>query len=357
MSTEPDKRIKRKLFSPSVFVITFIVFGVLATIQMKIIGNYIDYKSIPLPMAISVSVYWLIAALFFTLFTRYQSNKHFNKPIEEFGKAAKRVAEGDFSVYIPPRHTADKMDQLDVIFCDFNTMVEELGSIETLKTDFFSNVSHEIKTPLAVIQNTAEILKNEPLSEKQMEYADTVYQASKRLSGLITNILKLNKLEKQTIVPDRQRYDLCAQLVICALQFENVWESKDIEFEADIEDSAYINSDRELMDIVWNNLLSNAFKFTEPGGSVKLSQETKEHEICVTVSDTGCGMDDNTVKHIFDKFYQGDTSHSTEGNGLGLALTVRVLSLMNYTITVKSEPNKGTEFTVHIPMEREETGQ
>lgn len=352
---ETDKRIKRKLFSPALFIITFIVFGILATIQMKIIGNYIDYKSIPLPMAISVSIYWLIAALFFTLFTRYQSNKHFNRPIEEFGKAAKRVAEGDFSVYIPPRHTADKMDQLDVIFCDFNKMVEELGSIETLKTDFFSNVSHEIKTPLAVIQNTAELLQYEQLSERQREYVDTVYQASKRLSGLITNILKLNKLEKQTIVPDRQRYDLCAQLVDCALQFENVWESKNIEFEADIEDSAYITADRELMDIVWNNLLSNAFKFTEPGGCVKLSQKTNENEICVAVADSGCGMDENTVKHIFDKFYQGDTSHSTEGNGLGLALTIRVLALMNYTVTVKSEPNKGTEFTVHIPIESEET--
>lgn len=357
MSTEApdDKRIKKKLFSPSVFVITFIVFGIFATIQMKLIDSYIDYKSISLSMAVSVSVYWLMSSLLFTLFTRYQINCHYQKPMNEFGKAARKVAKGDFSVYIPPRHTADKMDQLDVILCDFNKMVEELGSIETLKTDFFSNVSHEIKTPLAVIQNTAELLKNESLTDTQQEYADTIYQSSKRLSGLITNILRLNKLENQTILPDKQKYNLCVQLADCALQFESVWEKKNIEFEADMEDSAEITADCELMEIAWNNLLSNAFKFTEPNGVVKISQETKDNEICVTVSDSGCGMSEETVKHIFDKFYQGDTSHSTEGNGLGLALTMKVLELMNYTITVESKISEGTKFTVHIPIESEES--
>lgn len=350
-----DKRVKRKLFSPSVFIITFIVFGILATIQMIIIGNYIDYKRMPFSLAFSVFVYWLSSSLLFTLFTRYQYNKHYQRPVDEFGKAAKKVAEGDFSVYVPPRHTADKMDQLDVIFCDFNKMVEALGSIETLKTDFFSDVSHEIKTPLAIIQNTAELLKNERLTDTQKEYADTIYQSSKRLSGLITNILRLNKLEKQTILPDREEYDLCAQLAECALQFESVWENKGIDFEADIEDSAAVTADYELMGIVWNNLLSNAFKFTGAGGAVKISQKTTDKEIVVTVSDTGCGMSRETVKHIFDKFYQGDTSHSTEGNGLGLALAGRVLELMNCTITVQSEINKGTEFTVHIPTEGEES--
>lgn len=349
-----DKRVKKEIFSATIFVITFIVLGILSTVQMKIIGRYIDYKSMSAGMFISVFAYWIMASLIFTLLTRYQINRHYRKPMEEFGKAAKKVAEGDFSVYIPPRHTADKMDQLDVILCDFNRMVEALGSIETLKTDFFSNVSHEIKTPLAVIQNTAELLRNENLTDRQREYADTVYRYSKRLSGLITNILKLNKLEKQTILPDTQTYNLCVQLADCALQFEDVWEKKNIEFEADMEDSAEITADYELMDIVWNNLLSNAFKFTASGGIVKISQTTEDSEIRVTVSDSGCGMDRETSAHIFDKFYQGDTSHSAEGNGLGLALVMRVLELMNYTITVESEVGKGTEFTVHIPTESEE---
>ena len=298
-----------------------------------------------------MTAYWLLVSAAFTILIRWQIVRHYDKPLKQFVKATKDVANGDFSVYVRPIHTADKADYLDVMIADFNKMVAELGSIETLKTDFLSNVSHEIKTPLAVIQNYAELLGKSNLSkEKVQEYADNILQFSRRLSQLITDILKLSKLEKQTIHPAASEYDLCSQLCECVLHFETLWDQKEIEFSAEMEDEAIILADENLMELVWNNLISNAIKFTKPGGTVTLKQSSTEKEIIVQISDNGCGMSEETLNHIFDKFYQGDTSHATEGNGLGLAIALRVLQLMEYTILAESVMGQGTTFTVRIPI-------
>lgn len=341
-----------KRFEWSIFLITFFAFGLLVTINMFILGEYINYKVIATADMVEIIVFWIIFACGFTLLTTHQINRRYRDPIKKFAEATEKVANGDFSVYVPQKHTrGDRQDFLDKIFADFNKMVEELGSIETLKTDFFSNVSHEIKTPLAAIQNYAEILQKDDLSDEQRkEYAAVIMQSTKRLSELITNILKMNKLEKQTIRPVPEPYDLCEQLCNCVLQFEDSWERKEIDFIANIEDRVTIEADESLLEIVWNNLLSNAIKFTEPGGTVTLDQTSNEDEVIVSVSDSGCGMSPETVRHIFDKFYQGDTSHSTEGNGLGLALVLRVLQLMGGTITVDSKQGEGTTFVVRIPL-------
>ena len=347
---DKDKRIKTSLFPFSIFIITSIGFALFTTGQLRIIGEYIDISKIPLIHAIAIPAMWVIAAAAFTWMTAYQIDKRYQKPLEDFAQATKKVASGDFSVYMAPKHTPDKADHLDVIFTDFNKMVEELGSIETLKTDFFSNVSHEIKTPLAVIQNNAELLHREEITEEQrMEYTENILHATKRLSSLIINLLKLNKLEKQVIKPQPQEFDLCAQLCDCALQFEDMWDKKEIEFEADMEDRVTICADAGLLELVWTNLLSNAMKFTPSGGTITIKQTSDEKNIIVSISDTGCGMDEKTVKRIFDKFYQGDTSHATEGNGLGLALVQRILELSDGTISVKSTLGKGTTFTVTLP--------
>lgn len=306
------------------------------------------------------TVYWALVAVSLTLYARWQIKRAYEEPMHRLAKATAKVAQGDFSVYVPPLHTADKLDYLDVMILDFNTMVEELGSIETLKTDFFSNVSHEMKTPLAVIQNCTQLLNKENITEeKRHEYADSILQSTRKLSNLITNILKLNKLEKQTIHPVPEHYDLCRQLCDCALQFEDTWESKKLELITDIEDWVMVEADPGLLELVWTNLLSNAVKFTPPGGTITLTQTSDKKEITVSVSDTGCGIDEETMRHIYDKFYQGDTSHSTEGNGLGLALVQRILQLSDGTITVKSRVGQGSTFTVRLPASnhREETSQ
>ena len=306
------------------------------------------------------TVYWALVAVGLTLYARWEIKRAYEEPMHRLAQATAKVAQGDFSVYVPPLHTADKLDYLDVMILDFNTMVEELGSIETLKTDFFSNVSHEMKTPLAVIQNCAQLLQKEDITEeKRREYTDSILQSTRKLSNLITNILKLNKLEKQTIRPAPEHYNLCQQLCDCALQFEDAWENKDLEFVADIEDRVMVEADPGLLELVWTNLLSNAVKFTPAGGTITLTQTSDEKEIVISVSDTGCGIDEETMRHIYDKFYQGDTSHSTEGNGLGLALVQRILQLSDGTITVKSRIGQGSTFTVRLPasFHREEINQ
>lgn len=349
MKQSEERTVRDNRFPPSLFLVFFGVLLLMSGIHTGLVVGMNELGWSDLTQVFIPLVYWSAVAVGLTLFTRRQVQKVYEEPMHRLAEATQKVAGGDFSVYIPTIHTSDRLDYLDKMLIDFNKMVEELGSIETLKTDFFSNVSHEIKTPLAVIQNNAELLRLEDLTDAQQEYADAIYQSSRRLSDLISNILKLNKLEKQTIVPEVRTYDVCAQLAECALGYEQAWEGKALEFEADMEDRADIAADPALMELVWNNLFSNAVKFTEPGGSILLTETSDAENVYVSVRDTGCGICEETRKHIFEKFYQGDTSHATAGNGLGLALAMRVLQLNHFDIQVESVQGKGSCFTVTMP--------
>lgn len=271
------------------------------------------------------------------------------RPVKKIINAAEQIMKGDFSVRIPPIYSIDNAGDFDLIADYFNKMAEELSGIETLRTDFIANVSHELKTPLMVIQNYGTMLQQPDLSEpKRMEYAKAVTEASVKLTDLITNILKLNKLENQKIYPKTEPYDLGEQLCECLLSFEALWEEKDLDIQTDIEESVFIDADPQQLSLVWNNLFSNAIKFTENGGKVSLSMFSEGEHAIVKVSDTGCGIPQEIGKHIFEKFYQGDTSHSSQGNGLGLALVKRVIDIIGGDIFVNSQVGKGSTFTVRI---------
>lgn len=205
------------------------------------------------------------------------------------------------------------------------------------------------------MQNYGTMLQSPNLpEERRLEYAKAITESSRRLADLITNILKLNKLENQQIYPQWQTYNLGEQICECLLNFENIWEKKEIDIDTDIEEEVFIDSDAELLTLVWNNLFSNAMKFTEPGGCVSVSLKSDGGFAVVQVSDTGCGISQEVGSHIFEKFYQGDTSRSTQGNGLGLALVKRVVDIVDGDISVQSEVGKGSTFTVRI--RRKENG-
>lgn len=294
-----------------------------------------------------VSIFGMTALL--TISIGITRKLRMERPLKAILKATKKISGGDFSVRIPERNNPILYNEFDEIVKNLNIMAKELSSVETLRMDFISNVSHELKTPLAVIQNYATILQDKNISEeKRLEYDSAIISASRHLTSLITNILKLNKLENQQIFPHKKEFDLSEQLAESLLEFESLWEKNQINIETEIEDGIKVFSDAELLSLVWNNLLSNAFKFTKSGGTVKVSLQKDENGTCVTVSDTGCGMSKETKKHIFEKFYQGDASHATKGNGLGLALVKRVCDITGAKISVKSEEGKGSEFKVEI---------
>lgn len=346
---QTDGRVTVKYNTWKVFLVTFIILCSLTGLQAVLFSSQMYGINVPREYIIFMTIYWAFISLLFCLVTKYQIRSKYDEPMRRMSTAAKQVAEGDFSIWVEPIHRGAKKDYIDVMFEDFNKMVAQLGKTETLQNDFITSVSHEFKTPLAVIQSYSAMLRKDDLPpEKRKEYSDTLILASQKLSALVANILKLSKLENQEIVSTAEPYDLCRQLCDCSLSFETVWEEKGVNFEVDIEEKVIIHADESLLEIVWNNLISNALKFTEPGGTVTLKQTSDEDSVTVSVSDTGCGISDEAIDHIFDKFYQSDVSRSQEGNGLGLALSLRAAELSGGTLSVKSSLGFGTTFTVRI---------
>ena len=290
-----------------------------------------------------------LLSLIFTVLDSIRRKLTVERPVKHITDAAEKIVKGDFSVRVDTQNRFATDDNFNKVIECFNKMAEELSSVETLRTDFIANVSHEMKTPLSVMQNYGTLLQTPNLDdEKRIEYAKGVVDNSRRMADMMTNILKLNRLENQQIYPQTSEFNLGEQLCECLLQYENVWEKADIDIYTDIQENVIVNADAELLSLVWNNLFSNAFKFTESGGSVSVTLSSTPHHAVIKVTDTGCGMTPDIGAHIFEKFYQGDTSHSVRGNGLGLALVKRVIDIMQGEIEVESTVGKGSSFTVKI---------
>ncbi len=268
-----------------------------------------------------------------------------DKPVEKILSATAKIAAGDFTVRLEQRHGYPEYDEYDEIMENLNIMAEALGKSEMLKTDFISNVSHELKTPLAVIKNYAELLKREQDEAKRREYLEILLGASSRLNDLVTNVLKLSKLENERIKPEMTSFRLDELLANVVIGLEDKIEKKKIELVCNF-DEVETYSSAGYLEIVFNNLISNAVKFTDEGGRVEITLKQVGETTFVSVRDSGCGISAETGKRIFDKFYQGDTSRAQEGNGLGLALVKKVVDLLGGKISVESELGKGSTFTI-----------
>lgn len=344
MSNSPRKKttsfIGYLIFFATIAVVVSLALMLFMLVNRKTAGNQVA-------LALSTLAIIIAFSLICTLIDVLRRKIMIDRPVREILAATERIASGDFSTRLKTLHSYDKYDDYDLIMENLNAMAAELGKSEILKTDFISNVSHELKTPLAIIQNYGSLLKTEQNAEKRAKYVDTILNATKRLTDLITNILKLNKLENQELNLEYEKIRLDAQLAEAVLNYEELIDEKEIEIDCDL-DELEIVSVKSCLEIVWNNLLSNAVKFTERSGKITVTLKKDGKNAVVQVKDTGCGISPETGAHIFDKFYQGETSHSGEGNGLGLALVKKVIDLVGGEISVKSELGKGSTFTVTL---------
>lgn len=288
----------------------------------------------------------ILCILFAVVLTTGFGGQHI-RPIQKVNKAMKKVSEGDFSIHLDEGQSVGEIREL---ISSYNHMVEELSGIEMFRKDFINNFSHEFKTPIVSIRGFAKQLERDDLTDEQRrEYTRIIVSESERLANMSSNVLLLTKLENQQIVTDKARYALDEQLRSCILLMEKQWSEKNLELELELDEISY-DGNEEMMSHVWVNLINNAIKFSPEGGKLGIGCMRVQDYIVVEVRDEGEGMDPATQMRIFEKFYQGDSAHATEGNGLGLSLVKRIVDLCQGKVTVDSLPGVGTTFYVYLPV-------
>lgn len=263
-------------------------------------------------------------------------------PTKKLIKATEKVAAGDFDIELENHRT----DEMGILISSFNTMAKELKSIEILRNDFISDISHEFRTPLTSIEGYTKLLRdcNE---EERREYIDIIIEETKRLSLLTTNILTLNKIDNQNISTPMEDFIMDEQIRRAILLLENKWVEKDIELEIDLENIQY-RGNPSLMYQVWINLIDNAIKFSPRGGTVEVKLYKEQGNIIFSIKDNGVGISKEDQKKIFDKFYKSDKSRNTDGNGLGLSIVKRIIEIHKGQILLESSINMGTSIMVKL---------
>ncbi len=296
------------------------------------------FRTLAMPMLLMVFILTLAAGM----------GRSKLRPMDDLVRAMHAVSRGDFSVRVDAEDVPGDMGELA---SSFNDMASELGGLELFRKDFINNFSHEFKTPIVSIRGFAKQLERDDLTDAQRrEYLDIIVTESDRLANMASNVLLLSKLENQTIVTDREDYRLDEQLRRCVLLLEKQWGEKDLEPDIELEEIIY-RGNEEMMNHVWVNLLNNAIKFSPRGGVLTVRLAREGGEVVCTVGDQGPGMDEDTRRRVFEKFYQGDTAHATEGNGLGLSLVKRIVDLCGGSVSVESAPDSGSTFTVRLPLD------
>jgi signal transduction histidine kinase len=332
-------------FTLGVIAITFAIFFILTIITFISyhFGLFPRQRNPIFPIILFV-FFCMVISTFFTLIIGHR----ILRPIETLIDATKKVAKGDFSIRLDENFPEDEVRNMNI---HFNKMVGELNGIETLRNDFIVNVSHEFKTPIASIEGYATLLQDSTLTEEERyEYAQMILDSARQLSSLSGNILKLSEFESQKIMPEKSFFSLDEQIREALLFLESKWSKKNLEIDLALPSITYFGNEEFLMH-VWLNIYGNAIKFTPENGIISTSIEKLDTGIYISISDTGIGMTEEVKKHIYEKFYQGDSTRNSEGNGLGLTLVKRIIDMMEGTIEVQSEIGKGTTFTVWLPIE------
>lgn len=353
MIIEPSrKKSKLTLFSSLVLFVFVILFA--AAAMTGILAYFLSQNGILDRMADSRFPTWILVLLIpsiiiGTILTALSGRRSL-RPFQRMITATREVAAGNFDTRLPVHGPKE----LQILSESFNAMAKELGSIETLRSDFVSNISHEFKTPIVSIKGFAKLLKKDTLPpERRREYLDIIISESERLANLSSNVLLISKIESQDNVGNMRSFSLDEQIRRSVLLLEPQCSRKRMELEIELE-PIQITANDELLHHVWLNLLSNAVKFSRPQGRLTISAHAASDAATVMIADTGIGMEPDVREHLFDKFYQGDKSRTTEGNGLGLSLAKRIVDLHEGAIQVDSEIEKGSCFTVTLPLRNDE---
>ncbi len=345
-----DNRVNITILSPKTTIVNTIVIMFYSGILLLIYDNIGFSSNNSYFLAAAILTLILVASICIAAVTSYVNYMIYTRPLLYMAKAAKEVAKGNYKIQLPPHRTDGKVDEIDALYQDFNSMIRDLNSTEMLKSSFISNISHELKTPIAIISNYATLLAEDNLSEtERQEYIEKIKTTVSDLSELISNILQISKLDNDQIKVNLEEFDIVETVIQCILARESILDEKNIDLQLEFPDELLIESDMGLLKIAVNNILSNAIKFTPENGVIHLNIKEEEKQCILSIEDNGCGMDEETMKHIFDKFYQADTSHKMKGNGLGLAMVKKIINLLNANINVVSSLGKGTVFTIILP--------
>lgn len=319
--------------------------GILAGICLHMLYRYkiiSDLRATPTVLSVVALIVSTFIGTILTVVVGYRVLK----PLNELIAATREVAKGNFNIKVKNSNDDNELGEL---IRSFNHMTHELNRIEMFRKDFINNFSHEFRTPIVSIRGFARQLQKHSLTDNQRkEYTDIIISESERLTNMSSNILLLSKLENQEIVTDKKMFSLDEQLRNCILLLQMQWEKKNINFQIQM-DSIQYYSNEEMLSQVWLNLLSNAIKFSHQNGEITIQCYDDGTDLKVKIADKGIGMDDETMQRIFEKFYQGDSAHASEGNGLGLSLVRRIIDLCGGKIAVKSQLGKGTTFIVRMP--------
>lgn len=270
-------------------------------------------------------------------------------PIAKLRSAMREVADGDFKV---EAKCESRIQDVQDIYDSFNSMVRELSTTETLQTDFISDVSHEFKTPINAIEGYASLLEGEPSPEEQRAYVEKILFNTRRLSALTGNILLLSKLSNQSILPQKTQFRLDEQIRQAIVALEQMWSEKELGFEVELAETPFFGYE-SLLPHVWTNLIGNAVKFSPKGGEIRIKMMRTEGAVVFTIEDDGPGIVPGDEEHIFTKFYQSESSHGMEGNGLGLALVRQIVEMSGGSVDVQNLEVGGCRFTVRLPLEQE----
>lgn len=322
------------------FIFTFLIGGTLYLLNLN--GVSIEQVRNPEPSVFLICVGCLICSFF----AAYHLMMELFDVIEQLSASTKKIAKGDYTVQI---NYSGKIQEIRNMTEDFNLMAKELNSVETIRNDFIADVSHEFKTPLSALNGYLTLLQDPDLTqEEQEDYIRRSFLSIEKLNHLTENILQLSKLENQNLLPPPQTFRLDEQIREAIVLLEQKWNEKKIYLDIELEKAIYTGQ-QELLFQVWNNLIANAIKFSNPYGKIFIGMKAFDgDQIIVTIRDEGIGMDEDTQKHIFDKFYQGDTSRQAQGNGLGLALCKEIIYRCGGRIQVQSQLGKGSTFTVYL---------